>query len=104
MHVLLMCSKSEGFGRVTVEAMSRGIPVIGYRGGGTVELVKEGVNGFLFTNKADFVRVVNSLLESQNRYNEISHNAYVDAHMNYQENKYTSQVYNFVNEIIRNKE
>ena len=103
-HILLMCSKSEGFGRVTIEAMSRGIPVIGYRGGGTIELVKEGVNGFLFTNKADFVHVVNSLLESQDRYNEISHNAYVDAHMNYQEKKYTNLVHKFINEIIRNNE
>ena len=33
--VLLMCSRSEAFGRVTVEAMRTGIPVIGANGGGT---------------------------------------------------------------------
>lgn len=47
--LLLMCSRSEAFGLVTIEAMQAGIPVIGTRAGGTVELIREGVNGFLYT-------------------------------------------------------
>ncbi len=46
--VVLMCSRYEGFGRVTVEAMRAGKPVIGARSGGTVELVRDGFNGFLY--------------------------------------------------------
>jgi glycosyltransferase involved in cell wall biosynthesis len=47
--VLLMCSKSEAFGRVTVEGMLAGKPVIGARSGATPELVRDGFNGFLYT-------------------------------------------------------
>src|SRR5262249_15733417 len=47
-HVGLMCSRSEAFGRVTVEYLRRGRPVIGTRSGGTPELVEEGITGWLY--------------------------------------------------------
>jgi glycosyltransferase involved in cell wall biosynthesis len=47
-HVALMCSRDEAFGRVTVEAMKAGLPVLGASSGGTREIVFDGVNGFLF--------------------------------------------------------
>lgn len=47
-HVLAVCSKREGFGRVTIEAMSLGKPVVGARSGATPELVVDGFNGFLY--------------------------------------------------------
>ena len=43
-----MCSDAEAFGRVTVEALKSGRPVIGTRSGGTPELIADGENGFLF--------------------------------------------------------
>jgi len=47
--VLLMCSRNEAFGRVTVEGMKAGKPVIGTNSGGTIELIKDYFNGFLYT-------------------------------------------------------
>lgn len=44
----LVCSRAEAFGRVTVEAMLAGIPVIGSNTGGTTELINDGVDGFLY--------------------------------------------------------
>lgn len=46
-HVGLMCSQSEAFGRVTVEAMRAGLPVCGTNSGGTPEIIKPGVAGLL---------------------------------------------------------
>jgi FkbM family methyltransferase len=45
----LVCSRHEAFGRVTAEAMLLGRPVIATNTGGTVELVDDGENGFLYS-------------------------------------------------------
>ncbi|MFZ0964145.1 MAG: glycosyltransferase [Terriglobia bacterium] len=47
--VVAVCSRSEGFGRVTVEAMKLGEPVVGADARGTAELIREGFNGFLYS-------------------------------------------------------
>jgi glycosyltransferase involved in cell wall biosynthesis len=47
-NVVLMCSECEAFGRVTVEALKSGRPVVGARSGGTPEIVSADFNGFLF--------------------------------------------------------
>lgn len=46
-HVGLMCSQSEAFGRVTVEAMRAGLPVCGTDSGGTPEIIQPGIAGLL---------------------------------------------------------
>lgn len=45
---LLMCSRQEAMGRVTVEAMACGLPVLGHASGGTPELLENGRTGFLY--------------------------------------------------------
>ncbi|MEP6604932.1 MAG: glycosyltransferase family 4 protein [Nitrosospira sp.] len=46
--VVLMCSRFESFGRVTVEAMLAGKPIIGAASGGTAELIQDGKTGLLY--------------------------------------------------------
>jgi glycosyltransferase involved in cell wall biosynthesis len=45
---VLVCSRREAFGRVTIEAMLAGKAVLGARSGATAELIKDGVNGLLY--------------------------------------------------------
>lgn len=45
---VLVCSRFEAFGRVAVESMLLGKPVIGADSGGTAELIQDGFNGLLF--------------------------------------------------------
>lgn len=47
---VLVCSRNEGMGRVTIEGMIFGNPVIGYKGGATPELIQHGQNGLLYSN------------------------------------------------------
>jgi glycosyltransferase involved in cell wall biosynthesis len=46
--VVLMCSRSEALGRVTIEAMKLAKPVIGAAAGATVELIRHEWNGLLY--------------------------------------------------------
>ena len=46
--VVLVCSASESFSRVTTEAMLLRKPVIGTRSGGTAEQISDGINGLLY--------------------------------------------------------
>lgn len=62
---VLVCSHSEAFGRVTIESMLSGTPVIGARSGATPELIREGINGLLYEsgNHIDLAERIRYLLE-----------------------------------------
>lgn len=44
--------QEEDFGIVALEAMANGTPVIAYRGGGALEIVKENINGMFFNEQS----------------------------------------------------
>jgi glycosyltransferase involved in cell wall biosynthesis len=46
-HVLVVPSSYEGFGIVYLEGMCFGLPAIGTTAGGAIEIISDGVNGFL---------------------------------------------------------
>ena len=94
--ILLMCSESEGFGRVTVEAMTYGVPVIGYDNAGTSEIVKDGQNGFLYMKPNDIPVCMEKLLCSDERFNSFRLQAREYAQSEFSINRYCSEVYNFI--------
>ena len=48
MDAELECCWCEPFGRVTVEAMLSGVPVVGSAAGGTLDIIEDGVSGLLY--------------------------------------------------------
>jgi glycosyltransferase involved in cell wall biosynthesis len=66
LDVLLVPSWEEPFGRVVVEGMAAGVPVVATRAGGPSEIVEDGVSGFLASPRdpAAWVEPVVRLLES----------------------------------------
>jgi glycosyltransferase involved in cell wall biosynthesis len=75
---LLMCSRQEAFGRVTVEALISGLPVVGIKSGGTTEIVDHKVNGLL-VNLDDLEGLKNGIEKiicmDQDAYTQMSLNA-----------------------------
>jgi glycosyltransferase involved in cell wall biosynthesis len=65
--VLLVTSKSEGFGRMAVEAMACGVPVVANAIGGLCEAVEEGETGFLaqYNDVASFITLTDRLLTDE---------------------------------------
>lgn len=47
LDVLVMASEAETFGRVIIEGMAAGVPVVGTKAGGVVNIIDDGVNGLL---------------------------------------------------------
>ena len=50
-----MSSPYEAFGRVTIEYMMAGLPVIGRNGGATPEIIKENETGMLYNSKKELI-------------------------------------------------
>lgn len=75
--VALMCSLSEAFGRVTIEAMKLGKPVVGSRSGATTELVRDGWNGLLYSpgDADDLASKLEDLYHDRDRVREFGENA-----------------------------
>ncbi len=66
----------EPFGRVIVEAMLSGTPVVAAKAGGAMELVEHGVNGFLVTpgEPQELAQVITTcLMETENSKNIANH-------------------------------
>lgn len=94
--VLLMCSRSEAFGRVTIEAMLRNKLVIGYDSGGATELIEDGVTGFKFKNCDDVLKIINYMVGNPKKIVGIVARAKKVAEERYSEKRYVEDVYKFI--------
>jgi glycosyltransferase involved in cell wall biosynthesis len=74
---LLNCSPVEGFGRVTVEAMALGTPVIAADAGANRELIRDGETGLLYQpgNVRQLAKDIKLLLEDRTLANDIASRA-----------------------------
>lgn len=101
MDVELVCSKMEAFGRVTIEAMMTSNPVIGANTGGTVELVMDGFNGYLYNqgDYKDLSKKMTKIISDNKKFNEMSKNAYIYS-KNFTSKKNSENISNLYKEII----
>lgn len=54
--IYLMCSRSEGFPTVVMEAMAAGLPVVAFRNGGAECIVRDGETGYLVQQDDDKIK------------------------------------------------
>lgn len=92
---VLVCSKHEAFGRVSVEAMSYGIPVIGLHKAGTGEIITHLETGLLFDGSStDLAEKILQLKKDTCLYMKLAHTGWEHAKNNYSIEKHTQNFYN----------
>jgi glycosyltransferase involved in cell wall biosynthesis len=105
MDVVLVCSRCEAFGRVTVEAMRNGKPVIGARSGGTVELIKENKNGLLYTPRdyQELAKKIRYLFEHRDKARKMGENGRDWAATMFTEVKYGDRILEILESAVANE-
>jgi len=77
LHLLVVPSQFEPFGRVVIEAMACGRPVVASRDGGIPEIIDDGETGRLIDvgNYVEFARAALDLLAQREHWETLSHRA-----------------------------
>ena len=95
MDVGVICSKAEGFGRVTVEYMFSSMPVIGADCGGTSEIIANNETGFLYT-PGDYKQlsdIIYDFINNRNLLQKMGSSAYKYACNNFYLEKNTDYIF-----------
>ena len=91
---VLMCSENEAMGRVTVEAMSACLPVIGYDNAGTSELIENEHTGLLYQNGYEELALCMKRLVLNPKWaRQLGENGWHIARQKYCTENYAQQVY-----------
>lgn len=99
-NCLLMCSKNEAFGRVTVEGMSYGIPVIGYNNMGTSIILENKVTGYLYGNGYPELDIVmEEVLQSYSSALKIGEKGWEYAKSEFSQERYALKIYEHLKRI-----
>lgn len=94
-YLVVPSIQPEPFGRVAIEALSFGKPVIGSHAGGLVEIIKDDINGYTFEmgSVKSLVRIIEKLetVESK-KYLELSSSSIVIFKNKFSESQYSSNI------------
>lgn len=99
--ILLMPSRSEGFGLTAIEGMARGcVPVVSNTGG-LPEVVEDGVSGLLHTSESieDMAVNIESVINNPKLFEQLSLGAYNRAH-DFSKGKYYKQVEQMYDKLL----
>ncbi len=99
--IVLVCSKHEAFGRVTLESMLLKKPVIGTNSGGTPELIRDGFNGLLYEvgSYHQLADRIEYLIENRSKMKEFAENGYAFAKENFTKAEYGGRVYELLKDL-----
>lgn len=84
--------KVEHLGITPLEAMASGCLVFAYKAGGLKEIIQDGKNGFLFSNKNDLLKNMQSIMKDEKKTKEIQLNAKEFVKNNFDYSVFTQQV------------
>jgi len=102
LHLLVVPSQFESFGRVVIEAMACGRPVIASRVGGIPEIIEDGKSGFLLPvgDASGFARAALSLLSDRRNWETISEHAVTVARTRFSLAAHVENITTIYNQIL----
>jgi glycosyltransferase involved in cell wall biosynthesis len=100
---VLVCSKKEGMGRVTAEAMLGGCVVIAKKSGANVELISEGKTGLLYDSISDLVLKMIEVLENKNKVEALKKEAFEFAKQHFLIENYAQAVWEVLENYKKSK-
>ena len=100
----LVCSRQEAFGRVAVESMAAGTPVIGTNTGGLPEVVEDRITGFLYPpgDIPSLAEKIQTLLNNPSLYNSFSAAGYLSVYKKFTKQRYVTELEKIIRETVHN--
>ncbi len=101
--IVVVSSRSEAFGRVTVEAQLSGCVVIGAACGATIELISDGVNGYLYEldNSQMLADKINEVCVNREVTREAARRGQLEALQKYDRSVCSNKVIGLYNSILK---
>ncbi|WP_027003193.1 glycosyltransferase family 4 protein [Hugenholtzia roseola] len=99
---LLVCSKKEGMGRVTAEAMLGSCVVIAKKSGANIELITEGETGFFYESVSDLALKMVEVLENKEKCEQIAAKAFDFAKRHFLIENYAAAVFEVLENYQKN--
>lgn len=102
MDLGLMCSRDEAFGRVTVEYMLHKIPVIASNSGANTEIVKENINGAIYTiyNANELAEKISTFVTQPELLKVMGETAYDYGKENFSSERNTALILGAIQEVV----
>lgn len=97
--IAVMSSRSEGFGRTTIEYMLNGVPVVGYNGGATPEIILDGQTGRLYNSSEELAEILLDACKSYGKYQIYAKNAFERAVVLFSEDTYKHNLVHLISKI-----
>jgi glycosyltransferase involved in cell wall biosynthesis len=103
--IVLVCSRMEGFGRVTLEAMLMDKAIVATNTGGTLEMISHGETGFLYTpgNFIELADRIEMLLDDEDLRRNMGRNAKKYAQSTFTKKEYIDRYFSIINDLKNRK-
>jgi glycosyltransferase involved in cell wall biosynthesis len=98
---LLMCSDYEGLSRVTIEAMSACLPVIGRNSGGTPEIIEHKKTGMLYDTFDELVKAMIMMVKNPDWGRQLGLVGWQSAKERFNIENYAANVYKVIQSVSK---
>ena len=105
MNIGMVCARDEAFGRVSIEYMLHGMPVIASNSGANEELVKDGKNGFLYelNNAEELAERIEYFIRNPFMLESMGVFAKEYASRNFSSEQNTAEIYAVIEELLNSR-